>query len=136
MELNENNVFELFTKCLPDDNTQEMHLVAVQLMMAANGFEQIDNPIYLDKKKVMDQKDVIDSFFGQLYVTHFSKVNVVDINDVYKKFDGSYWAKQPSSILQLCYLGIVVGNCHPLFNNKIHQRVVLPLKKGIQPCEK
>lgn len=133
MELNENNVYQLFTQCLPDKNTEDKYLVGVQLMKQENGFTQVDNPIYLDKSKVMSQKEEIDSLFGQLYVVHFSKVNIVDVNDVYLKYDHSYWAKQPSSILQLCYLGIVTENCHPLYNNTKYQKVVLPLRKDIKP---
>ncbi|MDD7282071.1 MAG: hypothetical protein PUH10_08825 [Erysipelotrichaceae bacterium] len=132
MELNEDNLYTVFTSCLPGQDSEEKNYVAVQLMTAQNGFTQVDNPIYLDKKKVMKHKEEIDSFFGQLYSVHHSKVNIIDINEIYKKYDGSYWAKQPASILQLCYLGIVTGNCHPLYNNTKYQTVVLPLKRGIE----
>ena len=135
LDLNEDTVYETFIDCLPKDDSQDKDLVLVQIMSAENGFTTVDNPITIDKSRVMAHKEEIDELFGQLFSVHHSKVNVVDVNDVYRKYDGSYWARQPASILQLCYMGILSGNCFQLYNNTKYQKVVLPLRRGIKPVE-
>lgn len=133
IDLSEDNVEGIFLRCLTGPNSKQEDAIPVQLMLAHNGFEKGDNPIFFDMKKVNECKELIDYMFGQLEVIHNSKFRVVDVDTLNKKYDGTIWASKPAHVLQLCYLGIVTQNSKKWIKNATTNKIMVALNSKIVP---
>lgn len=133
IDLSADNVEGIFLRCLTGPNSKQENAVPVQLMLAKNGFEKGDNPIFFDMEKVEQCRELIDYLFGQLYVIHNSKFRVVDVDTLNQKYDGSIWAVKPAHVLQLCYLGIVTQNSKTWIKNASTKKIMVALNSKIVP---
>ncbi len=133
IDLSEDNVEGIFLRCLTGPESKAENAIPVQLMLAKNGFERGDNPIFFDMEKVEQCRDLIDYLFGQLDVIHHSKFRVVDVDTLNKKYDGTIWASKPAHVLQLCYLGIVTQNAKKWIKNPETKKIMVALNSKIVP---
>ena len=133
IDLCADNVEGIFLKCLTGPTSKQENAISIQLMSVTNGFEKSDNPIFFDMEKVEQSRELINCLFGQLDVVHHSKVNIVDVDLLNKKYDGTIWASKPAYVLQLCYLGIASGNAQKWIQNKGTNKILVPLNSKIVP---
>ena len=106
-ELCEDNVEELFNKCLANANTKEM--ATSFLFPTVLGYKQgSEKPIHFDKDSLLKYKKNIEYLFGQLHRVHNPNGTYkMSIDDFNKTYQNTHWTSNKATLLKLLYLGVV-----------------------------
>ncbi|MCD7802256.1 MAG: hypothetical protein LUH09_05035 [Clostridiales bacterium] len=106
-DLNEENVQEIFERCLADTNTTEK--LGVCLFSRALGYsEKEEDWVYFDKNKIKEENLSIRYLYGQLYAVHHllqGGDNTLTPNSVTKKYTGELWSRNSEILAEFLYLG-------------------------------
>ena len=101
--LMEESVSELFSHCLPDEDTYELEYSL--LFTKVLGYPQDGKAIFFDKKYLLEVKEDILYLFGQLKAAHDSSKKLYTFEDCIIDYRGKPWTLSEEVLFKLLYLG-------------------------------
>ncbi|MCD7734303.1 MAG: hypothetical protein LUH48_04080 [Clostridiales bacterium] len=114
MDLNEENVQEIFERCLADENTTEKR-VGLLFPQALGWNKEDDQTVYFDKAKIKKDEKSIHFLYGQ--VASWDQDARLTPKSVSKKYTGEVWTRNSGIIMEFLYLGNAIGIVTP-FNKE------------------
>ena len=113
IELNEENIINLYQDCLASEETDPDYLRTVSFAMSPNVPK-----VSFDDKKIYENAEKINYLYGQLYFTHFCFEEPLSFNPSIGCMDYNKkpWTKEQSILFAFYYLG-VSNYTIALFNN-------------------
>lgn len=102
IDLNEANVQAIFNRCLAEDGTAETTVSS--LYFSSLGWEKEDDGLQFVTSQLQANQKNIQYLVGQLKPVHEGQ-HILTLEDMAKNYQGSVWARERASLMQLLYLG-------------------------------
>ena len=106
LELNEANVQAIFNRCLAADGASVLSedTTASSLYFSSLGWEKEDDGLRFVTSQLQANQKNIQYLVGQLKPVHEGQ-HILTLEDMAKNYQGSVWARERASLMQLLYLG-------------------------------
>ncbi|MCD7880864.1 MAG: hypothetical protein LUG47_04185 [Clostridiales bacterium] len=105
-DLNEENVQEIFKRCLINENNRHRQVSTRSfLFLKELGYDVSKDKIYFDKNTIIANRKNIEYLFGQLQPIHNSKKTSISLEDFCKKYTKENWTANGAVLLELLFLG-------------------------------
>ena len=110
LDLNADNVAKIYSDCQIIESTTRYYEISLE--QEDFGFPKNSKPLYFDASLLNAHIPSIYYLFGQLKTAH-EPTFFLDIKDVLKKYDGTFWSDKRVPLFYLLHLGIAAGVITP-----------------------
>lgn len=137
IDLNEDCVNALFASILADSATPKENKQACVPFQKVFGYEEESPMIFFNKTNLNNSKTIrkIRYLWGQLELVH--KNGLLEPAAIVKKYDGTIWTKDQSTVMKLIYLGnasLTIGPFTAKFGNSSFAKgAVVPTLSPLDP---
>ena len=106
MDLNSESIKDLIIKTRITPITKEVYEISLE--QTSFGFQKNSKPLAFDANALDENIPNITYLFGQLQSIH-ERLHVLDLKDILKKYNGTFWSKEKTTPVYLLHLAIAAG---------------------------